>query len=47
MKIDVESFYNYECDCGANFLLAENRINDETIRCPACGKRWSEPRITE
>ena len=35
-----ESFLNYECDCGANFPLAENRINKETVRCPVCGREY-------
>lgn len=32
-----ESFLNYECNCGANFPLAENRVDKNVIRCPACG----------
>lgn len=38
---DPEHSYSWECECGANFPVAENRISDDELRCPACGKEWN------
>jgi len=44
MEFDEESLYSYTCDCGADFPLVDNRINDKSIQCPACGRKFEVPK---
>ena len=44
-EITTESFLHFECDCGANFPMEENRINDNELLCPSCGLKYEQEKL--